>query len=57
MFSMTANNVFDVLGAAEFLQIERLKKYCVQYLETSIGPENWQNIYKTAIKWNYKKLL
>ena len=47
---LTASNVFDILGAAEFLQIDRLKQQCLQYLETLIGPEHWQKIYKTAIR-------
>ena len=38
--SITANNVYDILSASEFLQIDRLKAKCLECLKTLINAEN-----------------
>jgi len=54
---LTEENVYDLLAAAEFLQIDRLKDECVRYLITLLSADSWLNIYKTALKWRNEHLL
>jgi len=55
--TLTSTNVYDVLAAAEFLQIDGLKAECIKHLKTLISAESWLKIYRTAAKWNYTSLL
>jgi len=54
---LTANNVYDILSAAQFLQIDRLTTECLKYLTTLLSADNWLKIYRIALKWNYESLI
>jgi len=55
---LKASNVYDVLAATEYLQIDNLKKECLDYLKRSLTNfEDWLKIYRTAMQWNYSSLL
>jgi len=54
--NLRRDNVFDILAAAEFLQIDTLKEQCKNYLKNKINSDNWLKIYRVAMKWNYTAL-
>jgi len=55
---LKASNVYDVLAATEYLQIDNLKKECLDFLKASLANfEDWLRIYRTAMQWNYTSLL
>ena len=54
---LTKNNIYDILAAAEFLQIDRLKQESVDFLKSMISTENWLKIFKIAVRWNHGSLI
>jgi len=54
---LTKESVYDILAAAEFLQIDRLKDDCVRYLNSLLSASSWLKIYRTALKWRNEHLL
>ena len=50
-------NVYAVLHAAEYLDIEQLKNICVQYLKATINHDSWIATYRIAIQLNIGCLL
>lgn len=54
---VTEKSVYDVLAGSEFLQVDRMKRICVEYLKTLISPDNFVRIYKIGVKGHYTSLL
>lgn len=55
--SLTTNNVYDVLAATEFLEIDTLKTECLEFLKTILSPENWLKVFRIGQKWNHTSLI
>ena len=49
---INANNVMALLGAADFLQVDEVKKMCFDYLETSLTVDNCIDIMKATFLYN-----
>ena len=54
---VTSENVYDVTLASDYLQVDNLKMQCVDFMRTSLGPNNWLKIYRCAVKLNQKSLI
>ena len=44
-----SNNVFALLGVAEFLQIDEVKKTCFDYMVSSLTVDSCLNVVKAAV--------
>ena len=51
------DNVMEVLAAADFLQLDEVKQFCFEYLETTINQDTCCVILSTANLYGQQKLL
>ena len=49
---INANNVMALLGTADFLQVDEVKKMCFDYLETSLTVDNCIDTVKASVLYN-----
>ncbi|CAK8684029.1 unnamed protein product [Clavelina lepadiformis] len=55
--TITNYNVYDVLAAADYMQIPSIKDYCRNFLFDMVRVDNCLSIRTYAVGWNDKKLL
>ena len=53
---LTHDNVASVLNAAELLQIDELKKHCMEYLEHHLEHSNYEQVVELAERYNNPQL-
>ena len=49
---INTNNVMKLLGTADFLQVDEVKKMCFDYLETSLTVDNCIDTVKASVLYN-----
>lgn len=54
---LNRKNVYDVLDAAEFLQMGRLSSQCYLLLRTTLQPENWLKSFRFGAKYSCDALI
>jgi len=45
-------NVMNLLAAADYLQLEDVKKYCFEFLISILSPETWFAIFSASVLYN-----
>jgi len=53
---VNAANVLILLGIADFLQVDDVKKMCFDFMETSLTVESCLDIVKVSVLYNYSSL-